>query len=76
MEWLDSITDSVDMNLSKLREIVRDGGAWHAAWFGHDLATEQQLFNLSAYLSIHSAPRETMLYLEQGSIFYTGWLET
>ena len=28
---LDSITDSLDMNLSKLREIVKDRGAWHAA---------------------------------------------
>ena len=34
MEWLDSITDSVDMNLSKLQEIVRDGGAWHAEVHG------------------------------------------
>ena len=30
MTWLDSITDSVDMNLSKLLEIVEDRGAWHA----------------------------------------------
>ena len=29
--WLDSITDSMDMNLSNLQEIVEDGGAWHAA---------------------------------------------
>ena len=34
MRWLDSITDSVDINLSKLQEIVRDGGAWHAAVHG------------------------------------------
>ena len=31
MIWLDSITDSVDMNLSKLQEIVKDRAAWHAA---------------------------------------------
>ena len=31
MRWLDSIIDSMDMNLSKLREIVEDGGAWHPA---------------------------------------------
>ena len=31
MRQLDSITDSVDMNLSKLWEIVKDRGTWHAA---------------------------------------------
>ena len=32
--WLDSITDSVDVNLSKLREIVKYRGAWHVAVHG------------------------------------------
>ena len=31
---LDSITDSMDMNLSKLWEIVEDRGAWHALVYG------------------------------------------
>ena len=49
MRWFDSITDSVDMNLSQLWEIVKDREAWGAAVHGvtksqrvgHDLETEQ-----------------------------------
>ena len=34
IRWLDSITNSMDMNQSKLREIVRDREAWHATVHG------------------------------------------
>ena len=51
MRWLDGITDSIDMNMSELHEIVEHRGAWHAEVHesqrvGHDLVTEQQKINI------------------------------
>ena len=61
MRWLDGITDSMDMNPSKLRALVEDRGAWHAAFMGsqrvgHLLATEPppQQSGLESQFSVFS----------------------
>ena len=51
MGWLDGITDSMDMNLSKFQEIVKDREAGvlqivGSQRVGHDVATEQQKHHL------------------------------
>ena len=49
MRWLDGITDSMDMSLSKLREMVKDRDVWRAAIYG--VAKSQTRLNNNRPLS-------------------------
>ena len=64
MRWLDSITNSMDVNSSKLWEIVEDRGIWCDP-VGHDLGTEQQqscsASSVPSWLCSYTLPRLSFL---------------
>ena len=66
MRWLNSIINSIDVNLSELWEIVKDRGAWllqpmGLQRVGHNLATEQQQLHLILGTQLKDYP--TMIVL-------------
>ena len=67
MKWLDGITDSKDMSLSKLQEIVKDREAWRTAVHGVTKSPTRQnrtTTKKSKYLGIHLMKHVLYLYAE------------
>ena len=77
MRWLDSITDLIDMSLSKPWETVKDREAWRAAVHGvtkrHDWATERQQQNMLKSIDL-SCVVSSVAFTQSSSLHRLVWL--